>query len=202
MPIRNTTKIFDAPAYYHVYNRGVAGLPIFHDDADRDKFLSLLARHLDPGEAAQKTDGTAYEKYDVELVAYCLMGNHFHLLVFQEAHPEAMTKLMRSVSTAYAMYFNRRHKQTGHLFQSVFKASCINDEAYLMHITRYIHMNPRSYLKYKWSSIAYYLGAQPPNWVRVDRLNDMSPAKYRDFLESYEGKKKELELLKSMLASS
>ena len=121
MPIRNTTKAFDAPAYYHVYNRGVAGLPIFRDDADRVKFIALLARHLDPADTAKKTDGSTYEKYDVDLVAYCLMDNHFHLLVFQETDPEAMTKLTRSVSTAYAMYFNHRYRQNGHLFQSVLR---------------------------------------------------------------------------------
>lgn len=200
MPIRNTTKQYDAPAYYHIYNRGTGNEPIFLDDKDRNKFLSLFARHLDSGDAQTKTDGSAYDKYDLELVAYCLMGNHFHLLAYQESDPQAITQLMRSVATAYTMYFNRRHKRYGHLFQSVFKASRITDDAYLTHITRYIHMNPRSYLRYKWSSIAYYMGAAAPSWLNPDRVNDMTPKQYLHFLEAYEDKRAELEQLKNMLA--
>lgn len=200
MPIKNTTKAYDAPAYYHVYNRGAGSQPIFRDDQDRRKFLSLFARHLDPDDTSTKTDGREYEKYDIELVAYCLMGNHFHLLVYQESDPAAVTQLMRSVATAYTMYFNRKYKQSGHLFQSIFKAAQITSDAYLLHITRYIHMNPRSYLRYEWSSIAAYLGDEPPAWLHPERVNDMSPAQYRDFLASYEGRKAELELLKEQLA--
>lgn len=202
MPIKNTTKIYAAPAYYHVYSRGVGDLPIFLDDQDKNKFLSLFARHLDPNDTARKTGGDEYPKYDIELVAYCLMGNHFHLLLFQENDPTAMTQLMRSVATAYTMYFNRRYKKHGHLFQSVFKASHIQEEAYLLHITRYIHMNPRSYLRYKWSSLSYYFGAEAPVWLKAGRVNEMSPAAYRQFLVEYEGKKAELELLKAQLADA
>lgn len=200
MPIRNTTKEYDVPAYYHVYNRGTGNEPIYLDDQDRSKFLSLFARHLDTSDTSTKTNGTEYDKYDLELVAYCLMGNHFHLLVYQESDPQTITQLMRSVATAYTMYFNLKYKRHGHLFQSIFKASRITDDAYLLHITRYIHMNPRSYLRYKWSSIAYYMGTEAPDWLNPDRVNDMSPSQYREFLESYEGKQAELELLKRQLA--
>lgn len=200
MPTRNTTKFYDVPAYYHVYNRGAGDAAIFLDDQDRIKFLSILARHLDPGDTTKKAGGMTYEKYDAELVAYCLMGNHFHLLLYQENEPAAVTQLMRSVATAYTMYFNRKYKRHGHLFQSVFKASRISDESYLVHITRYIHMNPRSYLRYKWSSVAYYLGAAPPDWLQPGRVNDLSPVQYRKFLEDYEGKKAEMDLLKALLA--
>ena len=200
MPIRNTAKEYDAPAYYHIYNRGAGNETIFLDDQDRFKFLSLLARHLDPNDTAKKTDGSEYDKYDIELLAYCMMGNHFHLLVYQESDPQAITQLMRSVATAYTMYFNRKYKRYGHLFQSIFKASRITDEAYFIHITRYIHMNPRSYLRYQWSSIGYYLGSEAPLWLHPERVNTMSPHQYREFLESYEGKREELELLKNELA--
>lgn len=200
MPIRNTTKLYDVPAYYHVYNCGAGGAPIFLDDDDRVKFLSLLARHLDPDDESKKTDGGEYPTYKLDLVAYCLMGNHFHLLVFQESDPQAVTQLMRSVATAYTMYFNRKYKRRGHLFQSVFKASRITNESYLLHITRYIHMNPRNYLRYRWSSLAYYFGDKAPAWLHPDLVNDMTPDQYREFLMSYEGKKAELELLKQELA--
>ena len=196
MPIKNTIKVYDAPAFYHVYNRGAGNQVIFRDDQDRNKFLSIIARHLDPDETTTKTDGCEYEKYDIELVAYCLMGNHFHLLVFQESDPGALTQMMRSVATAYTMYFNRKYKQFGHLFQSAFKASLITNDAYLLHITRYIHMNPRNYLRYRWSSISAYLGEEAPSWLHPERINNMPTSEYKMFLQSYEGKKAELELLK------
>lgn len=200
MPIRNTTKQYDAPAYYHVYNRGALDSQIFLDDSDRQMFLSLFARHLDLNNDEVKNDGHEYTKYEVELNAYCLMDNHFHLLLFQENDTTAITQLMRSVATSYTMYFNRKYSRHGHLFQSIFKASHITDESYLLHITRYIHMNPRSYMRYPWSSIRYYLGIEQPAWLHVDRVIDMTPEEYKQFLNSYESKRKELKLLKEMLA--
>lgn len=201
MPSKNAIRYYDAPAYYHVYNRGAGKRAIFVDDRDREKFLSLLIRHLDPDDTSMRGDGFAYAKYDVQLVAFCLMSNHFHLLLFQERDPTAITSLMKSVLTAYTMYFNLRHKSSGHLFQGVFRASRIADESYLLHITRYIHMNPRYYLKYKWSSIGVYLGNTSPAWLHADLINEMDPLEYRKFLVEYEGRKAELEVLKSVLAS-
>ncbi len=200
MPIKNTVKQYDTPAYYHVYNRGAGGLEIFRDNQDRAKFLSLFARHLDPNNASLNANCMLYKKYPLELVAYCLMGNHFHLLVYQELDPLALTNFMRSVATAYTMYFNRKYKRQGHLFQSIFKASRITEEGYLLHVTRYIHMNPRNYLRYPWSSIGYYLGKAAPAWCHPERANVMTPLQYREFICNYEGRKAELELLKNELA--
>lgn len=200
MPAKNTVREYDAPAYYHIYNRGAGKQEIFHDSQDKEKLISLLARYLDPNDPQLRSDNVTYETYDIELLAYCLMGNHFHFLVFQEFDPTAITQLMRSVATAYTMYFNKKYKQSGHLFQGAFKASRITNEAYLLHISRYIHMNPRSYLRYQWSSLSVYLGSDSPPWLHTDRIRSMPPKQYREFLESYEGKKAELEMLKDQLA--
>ncbi|MCA9335821.1 transposase [Candidatus Saccharibacteria bacterium] len=191
MPAKNVIKHYDAPAYYHVYNRGAAGRQLFFNDHDREKFLSLLERHI-VGPADGSTE--MYRQYDVEVVAYCLMGNHFHLLLFQEHDPTQIAGLMRSVSTAYAMYFNRRHRSRGHLFQEVYRASPVSDDAYLTHISRYIHLNPAKYLTYQWSSLPEYLAARQTEWVSPDRVLDMTPEQYRSFLEDYSDR---LELLKS-----
>ena len=199
MPSKNVVKQYDVPAYYHVYNRGAWQQPIFRDDRDRQKFISLLARHLDITNTDKRSDGLEYEKYDVELVAYCLMGNHFHLLLHQEDDVVAITQLMRSVSTAYTMYFNRRHKHSGHLFQGIFKAVRIDDDDYLLHITRYIHMNPQQHLDYEWSSVGAYLGGYTPNWLHPERVNDMSADEYRDFLDSYQDRRDELANIKEEL---
>lgn len=178
-------RFYDAPAYYHVYNRGASKLPIFKDDADKAKFISLLARHLDKTAQQRDTNGKEYEKYSAELAAFCLMDNHFHLLLFQQADTTAVSKLLKSVCTAYTMYFNRRHRHQGTIFQGVFKASRIDDESYLQHITRYIHLNPFDYMEYRWSSLPYYLGTAAPAWLNPQVVHDMTPAQYRNFMESY-----------------
>lgn len=197
MPSQNTIRDYDLPAYYHVYNRGAGSQPIFYDDQDRLKFLSLFSRYLDDADQINYS----YEKYAVEIIAYCLMGNHFHLLLYQEQDIDAISKFMKSVTTAYSMYFNRKYKRSGHLFQGVFRAARITNQSYLLHITRYIHMNPRSYLRYRWSSLRCYLGQPHETWLNPERVNSMSPAAYKQFLQEYEGKKAELKLIKDQLAS-
>ncbi len=200
MPGKNVIRENDTNAYYHVYNRGAGKQPIFLDDQDRHKFLSLLARHLDPDDTVWRSDGQPYPVFDVELLAYCLMDNHFHLLFYQADDRKAVSGLMKSVSTAYTMYFNKKYRASGHLFQGAYKSSHITTEPYLLHITRYIHMNPRYYLRYQWSSIGAYLGQPAPAWLTIDRLNTMSPAKYKEFLTEYDDRKAEIELIKSQLA--
>lgn len=172
------------------------------DSADKQKFLSILARHLDPASGQRDSNGLAYTTYPITLVAYCLMDNHFHLLLFQESEPTALTKLLKSVSTAYTMYFNRRHRHQGTLFQGVFKASRIEDESYLLHISRYIHMNPYDYLTYQWSSLPYYLGEPSPAWLSPGIVNDMSPAQYQNFLQSYQTEQLDSDPMYSQLADA
>ena len=200
MPSKNVIRENDTNAYYHVYNRGAGKQPIFLDDQDRYKFLSLLARHLDPSDKSRRSDGLPYPIFDVELLAYCLMSNHFHLLLYQDDDSTAVSSLMKSVDTAYTMYFNKKYKASGHLFQGVFKSSHITSESYLLHITRYIHMNPRYCLRYQWSSIAAYLGREAPVWLKIERIATMTPQQYRNFLADYEDRKTELEQIKSQLA--
>lgn len=199
MPSRNTVKQYDVQTFYHVYNRGAGGRTIFLDYSDRQKFVSLLARYATPKDERDDSE-KSYPEYDVEITAYCLMGNHFHLLLYLNEDKAAVSEFMRSVSTAYTMYFNKKYRQHGHLFQSIFKASRISDESYLLHITRYIHMNPRTYLTYRWSSINVYLGSNDESWVKADRVLTMSPSQYTTFLHEYKSKKAELEELKLQLA--
>lgn len=201
MPAKNTIRLYSAPDFYHVYNRGSNKQPIFLDDHDKEKFISLLERYLDKTTSPRDKNGKEYMKFDIELAAYCLMDNHFHLLLFQKNDPQALTELLRSISTAYTMYFNKKYRRSGHLFQGVFKASLIENDSYLTHISRYIHMNPRNYSTYRWSSVSYYLGAPRPNWLNPSLVGKMTPEQYREFLKSYEGKKAELKIIEGQLAS-
>ncbi len=196
MPSKNLVRNFDAPAFYHVYNRGAGKQKIFLESADKEKFLSLFERHLLPAEDEADT----YPRYNVEIAAYCLMSNHFHLLLYQDTDPQAITGLMKSVATAYTMYFNRKYKSSGHLFQGPFRASRISDEAYLLHISRYIHLNPRTYRTYYWSSLKHYLGKAASNLIHPDRVLDMLPECYLEFLEDYTDRRELLKTIKDELA--
>ncbi len=193
MPSKNTIREYDTPAYYHVYNRGAGGAAVFKDSQDKRKFLSILERYLDE-------TNENYLTFDIELLAYCVMNNHYHLLLYQDSEPDEITKLMRSVSTAYSMYYNLRYKNKGHVFQSVFRASRITEEPYLLHISRYIHLNPRTYKTYYWSSLKYYLNTTPPNWIHPDRIVDTTPELYADFLEDYKDRRLLLKEIKKQLA--
>lgn len=196
--MRRRDSQFDIPAYYHVYNRGAGKRKIFEDAQDKRKFVSLLARYLD-GNVYVRGDGMPFEKSDAKLVAYCLMGNHFHLLVYQEKDVDDIRKLVKSLTSAYARYYNLRHKSSGYLFEGTFKAKQISSDAYLAHITRYIHLNPRTYLTYRWSSLPEYLGNRDTEWLYADQVNALSAEQYLTFLESYEDRAAELRKIKKEL---
>jgi putative transposase len=202
MPSRNVVRQFYSGQYYHVYNRGVAKQQIFLDDDDRLHFLEILERHLDADNISTKQDGIIYHKYndDLELLAYCLMSNHFHMLVYLKSDNNEFSSFMQAIMTAYTMYFNKKYQRVGHLFQGVFKASMITDDSYLLHITRYIHLNPRNYRIYPHSSVKYYLTADAPTWLHPERILGMFDGDYSQFLVDYEQAKEMFDKIKHDLA--
>jgi putative transposase len=109
---------------------------------------------------------------------------------------------MHSVMTSYSRYFNTKYNRTGSLFESRYKASMITSESYLEHISRYIHMNPKRWRNYEYSSLPYYLQQDEVSWVRPKRITDMfsGPAAYLEFLTDYVEQKKLMEILKQELA--
>lgn len=156
MPGRNVRKIYAPETYYHVYNRGVNKELIFRDDEDYRVFLNLFKRLLSK-EPQRDAYGRVFPNIrgTIELNAYCLMPNHFHALVYQ-LEATAMTKLFQSISTSYAMYFNKKYDRVGHVFQTCFRASQINNDAYFRYVSAYIHLNPKDYRSWKYSSLRYF----------------------------------------------
>lgn len=203
MPSRNITRFDDNDSYYHVYARGASKESIYRDDTDKAYFSYLLSRHLGKEPVVNK-QGYAYPYYrgKVEVVAYCFMGNHFHLLVYQYERG-ALQRLMKSVMTAYSMYFNRKYKRTGSLFENRYKASQITSDTYLMHISRYIHLNPRSWRRYEWSSYQHIFDTTGPEWLEPTRVAELfaSRQSYHDFMTSYEDMKESLDIIKHELAN-
>ncbi|MEX0877573.1 MAG: transposase [Candidatus Spechtbacterales bacterium] len=215
MPSKNTVKQYAPNSYYHIYNRGVEKRDIFMDDRDYRVFLSYLKVALSP-ELEEETKDEALTEIeearlrrlrlheDIELLSYCLMPNHFHLFVYQKDHQFAIRDLMRSVMVGYVRYFNKRYKRVGGLFQGRYKASLIDNDAYFSHISRYIHLNPKEWETYPYSSYKYYNGQQQAVWVNPNRileLFDNSREDYNEFLNDYEDYRKGLEELNNYLAA-
>ncbi|QQS19868.1 transposase [Candidatus Saccharibacteria bacterium] len=205
MPSRNVVREFETGAYYHVYNRGVEKRIIFSDDQDYTVFLGLLKKYL----ANDRRDANKNNRHrfpslesEVALLAYCLMPNHFHLLVYQMTE-SGVEKLMRRVSTGYVMYFNEKYNRVGSLFQGPYKASRITSDAYLYHISRYIHLNPDAYAVWPYSSYKYYAKGEEPKWLRSDRVLDLfgDRQEYLSFVAEYVDQQRELEDLKWQLAN-
>ncbi|OGM33676.1 hypothetical protein A2962_00040 [Candidatus Woesebacteria bacterium RIFCSPLOWO2_01_FULL_39_61] len=179
MPSRNILKIYVSDSYYHIYNRGVAKQKVFRDRQDYKVFLKYLKEALSIP-VIKKIDfnlqGRTFKgikrpvknfHHNITLIAYCLMPNHFHLLLKQKSK-ETIKSFMRSISTRYAAYFNRKYDRIGPLYQGRYKAVLITNDEYLLHLTRYIHLNPAEYISVltkAYSSYADYLGLRNTLWL-------------------------------------
>jgi len=148
-----------AGALYHVTARGNARGCIYKDDADRTQFLSQLAGVV--------------KRHDWSCHAYCLMGNHYHLLI--ETATASLSKGMKQLNGGYTQWYNRTHRRVGHLFQGRFKAILVEKDAYLLELARYIVLNPvrarmvRSAREWAWSSYRATAGLAPPEpWLSTD----------------------------------
>jgi len=204
MPGRNIEKIYLADTYYHLYNRGINKGAIFPVKQDYAVFLNLLKRYLDT-KPVKDNKGREYEwlHKKIELLAFCLMPTHYHLLVYQHK-PECITSLIRAVAGAYTIYFNKKYNRRGPLFESRFRATVINRDEYLEHISRYIHLNPSNYRGWEYSSLPYYLKKRQAGWVQPKRIMGLfrNEDEYMEFLGDYREYKRSLELIKSELADS
>ena len=146
-------------AFYHVTSRGNERKKVFNSKKDREQFLSYLE--------------SAVIRYGAVIHAYCLMDNHYHLLL--ETPSANLSQIMRHINGAYTTYFNITHKRVGHLFQGRFKAILVDKDAYAKELSRYIHLNPvRAKMveapeKYQWSSYPYYAGKRKnPDWLNIN----------------------------------
>ncbi len=168
MPYRTTPLVNDQ--IYHVFNRGVAKMPIFTTKRDYNRFLETIYYYQFQGPKPQFSQLNRFKDFKfeqnkkiVELFCYCLMPNHYHFLL-RQLQENGISEFVNKISNSYTKYFNTRHTRVGHLLQGQFKAVRIENEEQLMHTSRYIHLNPiSSYIvkdlkEYLWSSYPLYLG--------------------------------------------
>lgn len=158
-------------ALYHVTSRGDRREAIALGDSDRALFLTVLAEAL--------------LRFDARVLAYCLMGNHYHLLL--QTHTANLSRLMRQINGVYTQAFNRRHGLTGHLFQGRFKAILVDSDAYLLEVCRYVDLNPvRAHMVAApelcaWSSYRALVGLAPaPEWLDAAQVHaQLAPGQTR-----------------------
>jgi REP element-mobilizing transposase RayT len=146
-------------ALHHVISRGIERRRLFADDIDRRKYIAILER--------------AVGRLKFKVYAYCLMDNHVHLAIESGAVP--LSRVMRSINTAYAGFFNARHRRSGYLFQGRYKGFLVDREEYLLSLVRYIHENPvKAGIaahpgEYGWSSHRAYM-ERAPAWLSADTV--------------------------------
>lgn len=193
MPSKNEVKEYRENSFYHLYNRGVEKRIIFLDEQDYSVFLSYLKEYLlakDEKNLQKKLADlkTNYKEKDaiikllrlnnffdiLELLAYCLMPNHFHLLVYQKT-PDAIDQFMNSLITRYAMYFNRKYKRIGPLFQGIYKAVLVETDEQLIHLSRYIHSQSltsqgQPLRDQQPSSYPNYLNQISQEWIKPEKV--------------------------------
>ena len=169
----------DAPgALHHVMGRGIERTTIFRADRDREDFLNRLADLC--------LDG------NLHVYAWCLLSNHFHLLVRTGRQP--ISGSMRKLLTGYVVNFNLRHKRHGHLFQNRYKSIICEDDPYLLELTRYIHLNPLragmvgdvgGLSKYRWAGHSAIMGRVKRDWQDIETVLGYF-GKGRKAVEKYE----------------
>lgn len=132
---------------YHIILRGNEKKNIFLNSEDKERFLETLYRMK--------------EKYNFLIFAYCLMDNHLHLIIYDNGNDISL--IMKSINVSYVIYFNRKYKRVGHLFQDRYKSEIVDNDIYLLELSKYIHNNPvkagivKNAIEYKWSSFRQYV---------------------------------------------
>ena len=190
MPAKNSRKLYAADSFYHLYNRGVERRIIFMDAQDYAVFTSYLKTYLLPKDIKQLHSIIANPEYKwpkkdqalkllrlnnftdtLRLVAYCLMPNHFHLLL-KQTEDTTIDRFMNSICTRFTMYFNRKYKRVGTLFEGVYKAVLVETDEQLLYLSKYIHRNPLDLI------------LQGEALQNMQNLRDYKYSSYRVYLES------------------
>lgn len=209
---------------YHVFNRSIALQPIFSEAKDYQRFLNVVDfyRFASPGlrfshynRLLSEDKKTFIEKLQKEgkkqisIFAFCLMPNHFHFLL-KELENNGIRKFSSNLQNSYAKYFNTKQKRGGALFQEMFKAVRIESDEQLVHVARYIHLNPfTSFLVkninqlriYPWSSLNTYLGIGNFNFLETDFLMGFFPSKkeFKTFTLEQADYQRQLGLIKHLI---
>lgn len=201
--------------YYHLYNRGVAKMPIFNNFYDYNRFLKTMIYYSIEGPKPKFSIFTPTTKLldtskkIVDFVCYCLMPNHFHFLL-RQIKENGITEFISKLSNSFTKYFNIKYRRVGPLFQGEFKAVHVESNEQLIHVNRYIHLNPsaafltKNLENYKWSSYSEYLNLTNRNICSKEIIIEQfkNVADYKQFVLDQEDYGKNLEFIKHKLLDS
>lgn len=189
MPSKYLIRSFEEDGIYHVFNRGVDKRLIFQDDQDYHLFLYYLYIYITPLEKVLRRYHDLpirlFQKNlakQVDLLCYCLMPNHFHLMLRQR-EKGGVSQLMKQLSNAYTHYFNQKNSRAGALFEGAFKSVRVPTDQLLMHTSRYIHLNPvvaglSKEPEYSWSSYKEYIDESTLNLCNTKPVLDLFASVY------------------------
>lgn len=195
MPARNSRKQYYENGYYHLYNRGVEKRKIFQEEQDYSVFLGYLKEYLMPkdelGPSETLADPASSPKEkdkalkllrmnnfadEITLISYCLMPNHFHFFIKQKS-AGSIDKFMNSLGTRYTMYFNKKYKRVGPLYQGVYKGLAVTSEAQFIYLSKYIHkqalaLQGDALQSYGGQPCSFedYLGKRKTEWVHPEEV--------------------------------
>ena len=206
--------------FLHIYNRGISKSIIFHNDRDRNRFLFLVMILqipetmknidrmfkdfvLDPEIYIKSFDSVGLKSRQIELINFCLMPNHFHLLI-REEREGGISKYMQRLQNAYTKYFNTKYDRSGHLLQGAYKAVLVDSNEQLLYVSSYIHKNSRELKEYKNKELKYFwssyqdcvLANRWGKFLKHDILTDQFSSKrgesYQNFVETSIAKENKL----------
>ncbi len=199
--------------YYHVYNRGVEKRSIFENNWDYHRLIKTIQyyQHKGPKPKLSTFLKNPVFKPDlnnrlVEVMCYALMPNHFHFLIKQKNNG-GVTEFISKLSNSYTKFYNKKHNRVGPLFQGEFKAVLVENDEQLLHLSRYIHLNPLSSLlvknleDYPWSSYSDYLHEKQGGFCSIKEILGFfkSPEDYQQFVMDQADYAQKLESIKHQL---
>lgn len=210
MAIRDQPLVTDE--YYHVFNRGVARQPIFSSKYDYQQALLTSNYYLytNPPVRLSRFKRLSHEQKQeflsdlkfssrlVDIICFVFMPNHFHFLLKQTLD-NGISKFVSQCCNSYTRYFNTKHNRVGHVFQGTFKSVLVESEEQLIHLTRYIHLNPYVSSIIKKEALPDYPWSSYPEYLRGgSKTIGMEPEKYRQFVTNHADYARELELVKHL----
>lgn len=215
MQIRKNPLVNDE--IYHIFNRSIAKYIIFNTSNDYSRIIEMISFYRHKNSPCCYSKFKLYQKsfqdqvlinlekdnnHLVEIIAYCIMPTHFHFILKQMVD-DGISKFMAKVSNSYTKYFNTEHTRSGPLYEGHFKNILVKDDAQLLHLTRYVHLNPVSAgiinkpEDWEYSSYNDFLSPSPTSVVA--QTLDIKPEKYQKFVEDQISYQRQLSKIKSLL---
>ena len=198
---------------YHVYNKSIAEFVIFNNDTellhikDTVRYYQIENQPIKFSKIDTYVNNAEQKSVDkklVEIICYCFMPTHIHL-VLRQLMENGISNFMRHVLSSYSHYFNIKHNRKGPLWESSFKKVLVENDAQLLHLTRYIHLNPATaYIvnnpeDWKWSSYREYIFGNREGICEYDNILDIKPEEYKKFTEDRIFYQRELAKIKGLL---